>query len=101
LLPQRGTLILNISLLDTFNDLLIRVAIERKGSNKHEVEDDTGTPDINFIRVFILEHFGSAIERPVHTASLNRSSFEGLCPSNVEINDFDVYLASLSEKDVA
>ena len=101
LLPERCALILNIPLLDTFDNLFIGVAIEWKSSNKHEVEDDTGTPNINFIRVFILKHFRSAIKRAVYTASLNRSSFEGLCPSNVKIDDFDTNLASLSEKNVA
>ena len=51
--------------------------------------------------MIILENFRGAIVWPMKTASVNTDCLKGLGASNIEVDQFDVNLSSLSEKYVA
>jgi hypothetical protein len=91
----------NLAFLDGSYYCLIGRAIEWQASYQHEVEDYSDAPNIDFFIMIILENFRRAIVWAVETASVNVDCLKCLSASNIEVNQFDVNLSSLSEENVA
>jgi hypothetical protein len=94
-------LVNDLASLDVLNNFFICLTIERKATHQHEIKNDSDTPHVDLVSIFIFEDFRCAIKRSMKTATILRNSLKSFGTSDIKINESDVSLSSLLEEDIS